>query len=227
MNGSRRPTKTSDRVAAMATTRTGLRIGLQTVPLQAGSDMQTPGAGLATVQAAVFRAAGAGVDQFTVAAAVVPRSSQRLRDLAPGAAAAVGQAGRVQTLQRLRIQRAPIGLAQRRRVRMQAAVGELTQDRVLGAGDAARAVDILDAHQLAPAMCARVQPRGQRRDHRAGMQPAGRRRRKAADIGQTGARAHRISPACCSSSARRVISLPSCSSHQPSARPRPGASRQT
>lgn len=31
----RRPTKMSDRVAAMATTRTGLRIGLQTVPLQA------------------------------------------------------------------------------------------------------------------------------------------------------------------------------------------------
>jgi len=32
---SRRPTKMSDRVAAMATTRTGLRIGLQTVPPQA------------------------------------------------------------------------------------------------------------------------------------------------------------------------------------------------
>lgn len=31
----RRPTKMSDRVAAMATTRTGLRIGLQTVPPQA------------------------------------------------------------------------------------------------------------------------------------------------------------------------------------------------
>ena len=30
-----RPTKMSDRVATMATTRTGLRIGLQTVPLQA------------------------------------------------------------------------------------------------------------------------------------------------------------------------------------------------
>lgn len=35
MNSSRRPAKMSDRVAAMATTRTGLRIGLQTVPLQA------------------------------------------------------------------------------------------------------------------------------------------------------------------------------------------------
>lgn len=30
-----RPEKMSDRVAAMATTRTGLRIGLQTVPLRA------------------------------------------------------------------------------------------------------------------------------------------------------------------------------------------------
>jgi len=34
MNG-RRPTKLSGRVAARATTRTGLRIGMHTVPLQA------------------------------------------------------------------------------------------------------------------------------------------------------------------------------------------------
>ena len=74
----------------------------------------------------------------------------------------------------------------------------------VGAGHAARRVDVLDAHQPAPAVRARVEPARQRGDQRAGVQRPGGRRREAAAVGARLASVaiSRSRPACRSSSAR-------------------------
>jgi hypothetical protein len=56
---------------------------------------------------------------------------------------------------------------------MQAALGQLLQDVLVGAGLAARWVDVFDAHQPGAAMGAGIQPAGQGGDQRARVQRAG------------------------------------------------------
>ena len=143
------------------------------------------------------------------------------REVAPAAAAGIGPAVVLEPGQRPLVERDPIRLSYRRRIGQQAAARQLAEDGLGRAGDVARPVQVLDAHQPAPALGPRIEPRGQRRDQRAGMEQAGGRGREAADVGR-----HRIRsptrPPWRSSRALRVVSLSSCSSHQRRASPSGG-----
>ena len=168
-----------------------------------------------------------------------PRAATREREVAPAAGARIGPARATQACAAppRRARRAATG-ARRRLVGTQAAARELREDRLGRAGDVARRVEVFDAHQPAAAVGARVEPRGERGDQRAGVQRAGRRGREAADVGALDAVAPRAAlarsgapisarrrPPWRSSSAWRVVALSSCSSHQRSARPGCGLAR--
>jgi hypothetical protein len=94
-------------------------------------------------------------------------------------------------LQRRSVERAAFRLANDRRIRAQPAAVELRQDPLGGAGDVARRVEVLDPHQPDAAMRARVEPRRERGDERAGVQQAGRRWREATDVASA-RRVHRF-----------------------------------
>jgi hypothetical protein len=188
--------------------------------LAADHRAQPGGAGGLAVQAI---AAGAGVDAFGKAVVRLAQGGPGGVDLAPAAAAGVGQAGGQQLVQRRLVGRAAGGLPQRRRVGHQAQRGQLAQDHLAPAGQAARGVDVLNAHQPAAALGAGVQPAGQRGHRAAGMQRAGGRRGKAAGAGACRHRpGHTRSigwPRCRSSRAWRVAGLSSCCSHHCRASP--------
>ena len=71
------------------------------------------------------------------------------------------------------------------RNRLQAALGQLLQDALIGARHTAGRVHIFDAHQPVACVGAGVQPAGQRRHQRACMQKAGRRGREPACVPHT------------------------------------------
>ncbi len=144
--------------------------------------------------------------------------AQQAGDVGAGAGAAIGLTLGDEVLQRLGIARAALALPHRRRIGQQAAGGQLLQDELVGAGHAARAVDVFDAHQPGAAMRAGVQPGGQGRHQRAGVQRAGVRGREAAHV-RCSAGVHSSRPSCRSSRARRVLGLASWCSHQVSAMP--------
>jgi hypothetical protein len=107
-----------------------------------------------------------------VAGARRTAGGQRPFDLLARAAAGVGRAAIGQRLQRRGICRATARLPQRRLVGVQAALCQLLQDDAVGARDAAWGVDILDAHQPAPARRVGVEPAGECRHQGAGVQRA-------------------------------------------------------
>ena len=74
-------------------------------------------------------------------------------------------------------------LVDHRLVRRHAERLERRKDLGIGAGDFARRIEILDAHDPPSAGRARKEPTPDRRDERAEMQPAGRRGREAAVVG--------------------------------------------
>ena len=118
-------------------------------------------------------AAGAGVDQLTMALAWLTGARQCLRDVLARAATGVGAALRDELLQRCRVQRAACRLVQRRFVRLQTAGGQLRENGLVCTGHTTRCVHVFHAHQPAPAVGACVQPAGQSSHQRSGMQRAG------------------------------------------------------
>ena len=186
-----------------------------------GMAAQAPGAGHLTRRQAT--PTGTGVDQLAMALAGPALGGQGYADLFARAGAAIDPSRCLQALQGLGIERFAGRLPLRRCVGQQAAAAELLQDQTVGAGRAARLVDVLDADQPSPAMGSRIQPTGQGGHQRARMQRAGGRGGEATDIGGLGGceagGSQRIKPSCCSSKAWRVLALCSCCSHQLSAKP--------
>jgi hypothetical protein len=126
--------------------------------------LHAPGAALAALQTTLRGPAGAGVDQIPMAGLDAAQRGVGRGDVGPGAGAGVGLARCGQVVQRLLVQRATLALQHRRLVGQQATGGQLLQDQFGGAGHTARRVHVFDAHQPAAAVCAGVQPAGERRD---------------------------------------------------------------
>ena len=143
--------------------------------------VQAPRAGGPAMQAAALGPAGAGVGQFHAARGAVAQRRLGQGDVFAGARAGVGQALIHQPRQGGFVEMAALGLPGGRFVGHQAAIGQLLQDALVGAGHAARGVHVFDAHQPAAALRAHVQPAGQRCHQRPGMQRASGRWGKAAD----------------------------------------------
>ncbi len=131
--------------------------------------------------AAEAGAAGAGIDAL-VAFAFAGRRRRRQCEIASAAGARKGTVEREQALQRRFIKPRARRLMDDRRVGDEAHARELIEDRLGRAGDVARRVEVLDANQPASAVGARVEPRGERGDERAGVEKPGGRGREAADV---------------------------------------------
>ena len=145
--------------------------------------MQPPGAGGLGARAAALRAAKAGIGQGLAAHGSVASGGVPAGDVFACAGAGVGQARAFQLRERAGVERAPAGLPCRFFIRQQLAGGQLAQDGLPCAGNAARRVHIFNAHQPAALVRARVQPAGQGRHQRACMQQAGGRGGEAACVG--------------------------------------------
>ena len=134
------------------------------------------------MQATVFRAAGAGVDQFAVTLLALPLRRQHLGDFLARAGAGVGQSGSQQLVQRLLVQGISFRLQDGRCIGHQAVRVQLREDGVGRLRAATGLVDILDAYQPAPLMGACVQPAGQCGDQRTRVQRAGGGGGETADV---------------------------------------------
>ena len=128
-------------------------------------------------------AAGAGINQFAMALPGMPCRSQRTGNVLPRAAAGIGHAAFHKLIERLLVQRAALRLADWRLVGHQSAGGQLLDDHLVSAWNAARRVHVLDAHQPLATVDAGIKPAGQRGDEGARMQRAGRGWRKSSNVG--------------------------------------------
>ena len=129
------------------------------------------------------RAAGAGVDELVVSRVLDALARQRGLDVACASRRRGRQAVRA-AARRARAGRAAprVRLPTRVSSGTQPTGCELREDELVGAGHAARRVDVLDAHQPAAAVRAGVEPAGQRGHQRAGVQRPGGRGREAPDV---------------------------------------------
>ena len=107
----------------------------------------------------------------------------RVGDLAAGAAAGEKRAAVPQPVERRAVSIAAPALADDRPVRLEPEGCQRPQDLVRGAGNLARRVEVIHAHQPLAAARARVGPTADRRDQRAEVERAGGRGREAAAIG--------------------------------------------
>jgi hypothetical protein len=131
----------------------GLRAQAPVLPGHAAVDAKAPGAHGPAMGA---EAAGARVDEFAMPG---PRPCGG-SDLGARASAAIGVAAGNQAVQRGLVEVATAGLPDGRLVRHEAQRRELAEDDLVHARRAARAVDVLDAHQPLAAVGAGVQPAG-------------------------------------------------------------------
>ena len=149
-------------------------------PDRARRHAQPPGARRAPLGQTV--AAGARIDEFAVTGHGLPGALLRVRDLPARAAAGIGESACDQGIERRGVTRAACRLEHRLAVGVQAEAGERVEDGRGRARLLARRIDVLDAQQPASAVCARIEPGGERRDRRPGVQRPGRGGGEAADV---------------------------------------------
>src|SRR5690349_7253692 len=111
------------------------------------------------------------------------RAYERIGDFLACAAARIDEPRGLQALERVLVEGHAPALPDGRLVGHHAEAGEGIEDIFRRAGNGARAVDVLDAHEPRAAMRAGVEPACQRADQRAEVQRACRRRRETAAIG--------------------------------------------